>query len=84
MLSRSRRGVQGGRVGRSPLLHNRMETVLPRERIPEHAFNQSDRLLARPEEAAGIEQVGSAVNRRSNLTPYRRPILTPLSGVFWR
>ena len=22
------------------------------------------------------------VNRRSNLTPYRRPILTPLSGVF--
>jgi len=24
------------------------------------------------------------VNRRSNLTPYRRPILTPLSGGFWR
>jgi|SRR5882762_7249809 hypothetical protein len=23
------------------------------------------------------------VNRRSNLTPYRRPILTPLSGGFW-
>ena len=23
-----------------------------------------------------------AVNRRSNLTPYRRPILTPLSGGF--
>ena len=25
-----------------------------------------------------------SVNRRSNLTPYRRPILTPLSGGFWR
>ena len=25
-----------------------------------------------------------AVNRRSNLTPYRRPILTPLSDGFWR
>ena len=24
----------------------------------------------------------AAVNRRSNLTPYRRPILTPLSGGF--
>jgi site-specific DNA recombinase len=24
------------------------------------------------------------VNRRSNLTPYRRPILTPLSGAVWR
>ena len=60
MLSRSRRGAQGGRVGRSPLLQNRTETVVPRERIPEHAFNQSDRLLARPAEAAGIDQIGSA------------------------
>ena len=24
------------------------------------------------------------VNRRSNLTLYRRPILTPLSGAVWR
>lgn len=24
------------------------------------------------------------VNRRSNLTPYRLPILTPLSGSVWR
>jgi PD-(D/E)XK nuclease superfamily len=37
-----------------------MEIVLSRERIPEHAFNQSDRLLARPEEASGIDQIGSA------------------------
>lgn len=26
----------------------------------------------------------NGVNRRSNLTPDRRPILTPLSGGFWR
>jgi len=60
VLSRSRRGGQGSRVGRSPLLQNRMEIVLSRERIPEHAFNQSDRLLARPEAASGIDQIGSA------------------------
>lgn len=28
--------------------------------------------------------LGIAVNRRSNLTPYRRPILTPLSDGVWR
>ncbi|MCK1673189.1 hypothetical protein [Bradyrhizobium sp. 150] len=28
--------------------------------------------------------VEGPVNRRSNLTPYRRPILTPSSGGFWR
>lgn len=60
VLSRSRRGAQGSRVGRSPLLQNRAETVLARERIPDHAFNQSDRLLARPEEAAAMNQIGSA------------------------
>ena len=59
-LSRSRRGAQGARVGRSPLLPDVPETVLSRERIPEHAFNRSDRLLARPKEAAQIAQIGSA------------------------
>ena len=29
-------------------------------------------------------KVAFFVNRRSNLTPYRRPILTPLSGGVWR
>ena len=28
--------------------------------------------------------VTQSVNRRSNLTPHRRPILTPLSDGFWR
>jgi hypothetical protein len=33
-------------------------------------------------EAQGLVRLG--VNRRPNLTPYRLPILTPLSGVAWR
>ena len=33
--------------------------------------------------ASGLLQ-NSTVNRRSNLTPYRLPILTPLSGSVWR
>jgi enoyl-CoA hydratase/carnithine racemase len=32
--------------------------------------------------ALGEAYVRLDVNRRSNLTPYRRPILTPLSGGF--
>jgi hypothetical protein len=31
---------------------------------------------------AGFAMAGDIVNRRSNLTPYRRPILTPLGGGF--
>jgi hypothetical protein len=30
------------------------------------------------------EWIGKAVNRLANLTPYRRPILTPLGGAVWR
>jgi hypothetical protein len=30
-----------------------------------------------------VEMWGT-VNRLANLTPYRRPILTPLSGAVWR
>jgi hypothetical protein len=33
---------------------------------------------------SALNQRQYCVNRRSNLTPDRRPILTPLSGVFWR
>jgi hypothetical protein len=34
--------------------------------------------------AKNIRQHLGFVNRRSNLTPYRRPILTPLGDGFWR
>lgn len=32
----------------------------------------------------GVSPQTGSVNRRSNLTPYRLPILTPLSGSVWR
>lgn len=60
VLSRSRRGGQGSRVGRSPLLQDRAEVTLPRARIPEHAFSEADRLMARPKDAAGIQRIKSA------------------------
>jgi len=31
-----------------------------------------------------VDEILMIVNRRSNLTPYRLPILTPLSGSVWR
>jgi CRISPR-associated exonuclease Cas4 len=50
VLSRSRRNAQGGRVGPSPLLaRSTGERSLSRARIPEHAFSEADRLMARPQ-----------------------------------
>jgi RecB family exonuclease len=60
ILSRSRRGGQGSRVGRSPLLQDRSENKLSRARIPEHAFSEADRLIARPRDAAVIKGINSA------------------------
>jgi RecB family exonuclease len=60
VLSRSRRSAQGSRVGRSPLLRDRPESSLSRARIPEHAWSEADRLMARPEDAARIARMRSA------------------------
>lgn len=60
VLSRSRRSSQGSRVGRSPLLQGRPETALSRARIPEHAFSEADRLMARPADAAGVDRIRAA------------------------
>ena len=38
----------------------RKERALARARIPEHAFSESDRLMARPSEANGLDRVKSA------------------------
>ncbi|MGZ3359006.1 MAG: PD-(D/E)XK nuclease family protein, partial [Xanthobacteraceae bacterium] len=60
-LSRNRRSPQGSRVGPSPLLpHDRTERALPRARIPEHAFSEADRLMARPAEATSVPYIASA------------------------
>src|SRR5262249_33607105 len=60
ILSRSRRSAQGSRVGRSPLLQDRPETTLSRARVPEHAWNEADRLMARSADAAKIGRIKSA------------------------
>lgn len=60
VLSRSRRTAQGARVGRSPLLQEVPETYLSRARIPEHAWSESDRLMARPSDAAKVGGIASA------------------------
>ena len=75
VLSRSRRSAQGSRVGRSPLLQGRQEASLSRARVPEHAWNEADRLMARPADAAKIARIRSANTcwkswHEENLTPY--------------
>lgn len=51
MLSRSRRDGEGRLLGRSPLTNaHREEHYLPRNRAPQHAFSEADRVLARAAE----------------------------------
>jgi hypothetical protein len=79
VLSRARRNAQGGRIGPSPLLARCAERNLSRARIPEHAFSEADRLMARPEEAAGVEQIKSASRCWHN---WHREGLTAHDGNF--
>jgi hypothetical protein len=52
VLSRSRRSSEGGLLAQSSLWPRELKPLVRnRARIPEHAFSESDRLLARPEEA---------------------------------
>jgi len=60
-LSRHRRSPQGSRVGPSSLLLQKpVEHALSRARIPEHAFSEPDRLMARPAEARAVSYIASA------------------------
>jgi hypothetical protein len=62
VLSRSRRDSDGRLLGWSVLLQGQPEeSYLPRNAIPLHAMSETDRLLARPEEFAGVSQAVSAV-----------------------
>jgi hypothetical protein len=61
VFSRSRRTQEGSRVGPSPLLPQGVaDRVLSRARIPEHAFSEPDRLMARPLEAGTAPMIASA------------------------
>jgi hypothetical protein len=82
VLSRSRRNAQGNRLGESPLLPaGQTVRALTRARIPEHAFSESDRLMARPSEAAGLDRVKSASQCWRD---WHANALTPHDGQFSR
>jgi hypothetical protein len=78
VLSRSQRNAQGGLQTASPLVPHRVSTtVLKRARIPSHAFSESDRLLARPEEAAASPLFRAAAACWRN---WRNPAVTSHDG----
>jgi hypothetical protein len=63
VLSRGRRDSEGRLLGRSPLLDARVEEVyLPRNAVPAHAFSETDRLMARPDEFGRSSQALAATN----------------------
>ncbi len=61
VLSRARRDSDGRLLGRGPLLATYAdETYLRRNAVPAHAFSETDRLMARPQEFAGDPRAMSA------------------------
>lgn len=79
VLSRSRRDGEGRIMGRSALLQGLpAETYLRRNAVPEHAFSETDRLLARPVEFQASEQAMAASRCWHN---WHVPELTPHDGV---
>jgi hypothetical protein len=62
VYSRSRRDSEGRLLGTSPLASSENAPEhLQRSRIPQHAFSESDRLLARRQEFSETERASSAV-----------------------
>jgi hypothetical protein len=78
VLSLSRRSAQGGQLSSSPLIPQGVHSeVLKRGRIPQHAYSETDRLLARPEEAAASPRIRAAILCWSN---WHRPEVTSHDG----
>jgi hypothetical protein len=79
VLSRARRDSEGRLLGRSALLStNKDETYIRRNAVPVHAFSETDRLMARPQEFAGAPQAISAASCWRN---WRRREITPHDGL---
>ena len=77
VLSRARRGEDGRLLGRSTLLLQveADDAYVPRSRVPAHAFSETDRLTARPDEFRRLPQAVSASNcwfdwLRTEITPH--------------
>ncbi|MBZ9772324.1 PD-(D/E)XK nuclease family protein [Mesorhizobium sp. CO1-1-8] len=78
VLSRSLRNAKGGVLSPSSLWPSH-ETVHKRDRIPEHAFSEADRLLARPRDAGQLAHIRQAQLCWRN---WQRPFeLTPHDGL---
>ena len=79
VLSRARRDSDGRLLGRSPLLAGRGdETYLRRNATPAHAFSETDRLMARPQEFAADPQ---AVGAWGCWRDWRQAEITPHDGL---
>jgi hypothetical protein len=79
VLSRSRRSAEGSLLSKSSLWPRDLkELVRNRARIPEHAFSESDRLLARPEEAGKSPLVRST---RACWRSRQQPALSAHDGI---
>ena len=78
-LSRARRDSDGRLLGRSPLLAGHDgEAYLRRNAVPVHAFSETDRLMARPEEYAADAQ---ALSAQSCWRDWRRTEITAHDGL---
>jgi hypothetical protein len=73
-----RRSQRGGMQAPSPLWPKALEVELPRLRVPEHAFSENDRLLARPKDAGGDERV---VRTRACWKAWHSPEITEHDGL---
>ena len=77
VLSRARRGEDGRLLGRSTLLLQveADDAYVPRNRVPAHAFSETDRLTARPDEFRLLPQAAAASDcwfdwLRAEITPH--------------
>ncbi|WP_312064013.1 PD-(D/E)XK nuclease family protein [Brevundimonas sp.] len=78
VLSRSRRDGEGRLLGRSSLLGYGEEIYVRRNAVPAHAFSETDRLMARPQEFAGEPQAAAATTCWRN---WHDKEITPHDGL---
>ena len=79
VLSRARRDSDGRLLGRSPLLAGHGEDIyLRRNALPAHAFSETDRLMARPQEFSANPQ---AISAQGCWRDWRRIEITPHDGL---
>lgn len=79
VLSRARRDSDGRLLGRSPLLAGHGDEIyLRRNAIPTHAFSETDRLMARPQEFTSDPQ---AISARTCWSDWCQAEVTPHDGL---